>query len=110
MIAKALLAAALTASAAPRPEAWDVLKRSLSFDGSYQGRARVETKAGSRDLTVRVAPGGRYRREIGGKVVVSDGATEWIYDASRNKVWQGAPAEPNYKLLGPREEFELLSA
>ncbi len=102
------------------PDAWDVLRESLEpVDASYQGEVLVDVYKGqlatTREMSVRVADGGRYRREILGEdgrpsqLIVSDGKTEWIYDRARNKVWEGEPADPYYKRLGPDDEFDLLS-
>ena len=122
-----LLAAALLlgapASAAPKvpPGANEILWGSLEGPSSgYEGRVLVTVfasgKGTSREMLVRYLPPSRYRREILGakgsaaQVVVSDGKTERIYDRARNRVWEGEPADPYFKRLGPDEEFALLSS
>lgn len=122
LLAAVVLAALPAAARAPKlPDAWDVLKRSLEAETSaYQGQVVVESyKAGvasAKELDVRAAGDGRYRREIKdadgetSQLVVSDGKKEWIYDRSRNKVWEGEPADAFLKQRGPDDEFELLSS
>ena len=40
---------------------------------------------------------------------MSDGKTEWFYDRAHRRVWKSAPADADYKLLGPEEEFDLMA-
>jgi outer membrane lipoprotein-sorting protein len=123
---RALLAAcALAASpcwAARRhtpPDAEALLRKTLTpAAGSYEGLMRVCVYSGdacsSKQVAVRYQKPGRYRREVldsaglPAQVAVSDGATEWIYDRGRNKVWEGEPADPEVKQIVPDDEFDLL--
>lgn len=117
-----LIAVAWVAAASGQapPTAGELLRRSLELERAYEGRVRVEAATPSGDLVqelaVAAAPGGLYRREVrrrggkGGTLAVSDGRVEWVYDPALNRVWKGAPPEPDYKRLSPEEERALLEA
>ncbi|MBI5242953.1 MAG: hypothetical protein HY922_04610 [Elusimicrobia bacterium] len=105
------------AEAALGPE--DVLRLTLERPrAAYEGEFEVGTlssgRAETRSVKVRYAPPGRWRREIldsAGKtrmIVVSDGRSEWVYDVRRSMAWKGEAADPDYKLLDPDEEYELI--
>ena len=94
----------------------DVLRMTLDApDAAYEGEITVKTRKGSQELLVRYSPPQRYRRqlldELGAPVLtlVSDRSTEWVYDRRRAVVWQGKPADPDFKPLDPEEEYGLLT-
>lgn len=119
-VSAAALALALFGTAAEvarGPE--EVLRLTLEKPRSaYEGEFEVKTLNGGRaelrTVRVRYAPPGRCRREIvdpAGKtrmVVVSDGRSEWVYDVRRSLAWKGEAADPDYKLLDPDEEYDLI--
>lgn len=120
MSIEALLAAllALPAAAAPAPSALDVLR--MGQEGPsvpYEGELLVRGPGSGREkvLLVRFAPPARYRREVADRfglpelTVVSDGRVEWVYDRREETAWKGEPADPDYKLLDPDEEYGLLA-
>jgi negative regulator of sigma E activity len=124
MLIELILAAALwpaecrSEPAARAPGAEDLLRLSLApRREAYEGEAAVETrsigKTETRTVRVAVSPPG-FRREVfdeSGRLrllVVSDGAVEWIYDPVRKLAWKGEPADADYKLLDPDEEYGLL--
>lgn len=105
--------------AALEPDAQALLRRAMAGPStSYEGELSVVSWQGGRTetktLRVLCAPPGRYRREVvdaAGRPslsVVSDGETEWVYDARRALAWKGEAADAYFKLMGPEEEQELL--
>ncbi|MBI4347154.1 MAG: outer membrane lipoprotein-sorting protein [Elusimicrobia bacterium] len=86
---------------------------------AYAGEVSVVTRYGgrtrTRELLVSFVPPNRFRRELvdssgyTAHVVVSDGATEWIYDRARRRVWKTTPDDADHKLLGPEDELDLLA-
>ncbi len=120
-----LLAAAAGADPGPSPSPLEVLRRSLEpSQVSYEGRLRVETYGQDgkvlREMAVRSAPEGRYRREILGPsgepvwLAVCDGKVEWIYDRARNRVWRGeaplSPSPPGEALRRLASDYEVALA
>jgi outer membrane lipoprotein-sorting protein len=111
---------ALSARAAPAPDALELLRRSQTPpQTAYAAEFSVERgaggKAAARRVVVRFSPPDLYRREVLGpsgrtlQLVVEDGKTEWISVPARRRVWQGAPADPLAKRFGPDEELERLA-
>ncbi len=123
-----VLAAALGVPARARwrrapapPDAMAALARAAAPEvSSYAGRLRVEVYGQGvsepRELRVRFQAPDRYRREIldgDGRVViliVSDGATEWIYDKSKGKVWEGEASGTGQRQFGSQDALELIRA
>src|SRR3989338_3848357 len=114
-----LLAAAALAALEPQP--LDVLRKSLEPSvASYDGRMILETfpqtGAAAKQMRVRFLNPGHYRRELldaSGKplqIIVSDGKSEWVYDKTQNKVWQGQAPDGDYKQFGWEQEYDLLTA
>ncbi|MBI3552522.1 MAG: hypothetical protein HY077_08380 [Elusimicrobia bacterium] len=95
------------------PASLEVLRQAMEPAAlSYEGLVSVDGKP----MRVRFDPPGRYRRETldaegrPALIVVSDGKTEWIYDKAGKRAWQGEPADPAAKRLGPDDEYVLLKA
>jgi len=118
LLAGSLLAGpAPAAAAAPwRPDADEVLRLALDKPrAAYEGEFELRTSSSPKQIVrVSFVPPGHYRREIldasgtTRMLVVSDGKTEWVYDARRAAAWKGEPADPDYKLLDPDEEYGLI--
>ena len=101
------------------PSASEVLRESLEPPQAPYAAQITFTrfsagKPDSRRLSVRFSPPGLFRRELLGpsgeirQLAIEDGKTEWIYDAQKKKVWQGAVADPLFKRFGPEEELDHL--
>lgn len=109
-----------TAPAAEPPDASEILHSTeLARTAPYAGEVSVVTWYGkrtrARELLVDFAPPNRFRREIvdhsgyTAQIIVSDGKTEWFFDRAHRRVWKSAPADADYKILGPEEEFDLMA-
>ncbi len=115
-----LLAWTIAGGVTAAPDPIEILRRSIALPSvAYSGEVSVLTWFGSktraRELLVYFSPPGRFRREIVDQsgyldqLIVSDDKTEWFYDRARRTAWKGAPADADYKILGPEEEYDLLS-
>ncbi|MFH1723570.1 MAG: sigma-E factor regulatory protein RseB domain-containing protein [Elusimicrobiota bacterium] len=111
----------VSSGAGQRQDAEALAVLAMSLDSPrvpYEGEVSVVTRHGDREsvrrLLVTFSPPARYRREIVDRLgfpvllIVSDGETEWVYDRRRGAAWRGEPADPDYKLLDPDEEYALL--
>jgi len=120
----ALWLPAAGASAAPETRsekrALELLKDSLEVPITpYEGEMRVVTRDGgterSKELSVRFFPPASFRRVVVDPLgvpawtIVSDGRTQWAFDHRRRTAWRSEPADPDFKLMDPEEEYRLMA-
>ena len=102
------------AGAAVQPDALALLTAAAGGSSvAYEAEFSIEGSASAKSVSVRYAPPGRYRREVQGVIVVSDGKKEWVYDRARGKVWEGDPqagSEDNFGLLAANYELGVSTA
>ena len=106
-------------AAGAEDDASRMLRESLDPPAAaYSGTVAVtEVRGGgpeTRRLNVRYAPGGRSRREtldrfgFVERLVVCDGATEWVWDRRSKTAWEGVTRAQARPLSDPEEELALL--
>jgi outer membrane lipoprotein-sorting protein len=125
MFIRALILSLLTATASWTNSQEDQGASDLVMDSlqapevAYEGEVSIFTRNGretrSREVLLRFSPPASFRRQIVDQLgiptwtIVSDGKIEWVYDRRRRTVFKGEPADPDYKLLDPDEEYRLMS-